>query len=844
MVAHWISIPEVAGSSPVVFVFLQQIFYKSQMALAYNPYMNIELSTDTESEKEDFDQQDAMRDARKKPRKADKGGKQLKSSQAKKYEVLNRIEKTMNKKLQNNDLGAVYDDFEAMNQELSKMQALIDVEGTPVVYLRVLKNLHNKLNEAEPDQKNTKDDSKNVRLLKQTVKKLYVQYEEDIKAADEKGDLYKLESEAEFDENTGEDYTEESEEEEEMDFTKRLTLSKEERRKFWMVKTKDKTEVKVKEKKERKNIQKKPKFIKQFLQEEEEFQAFETTDDNVSNKIKSIYETKAVYKEEEIAKNRRFLNYIYPKIENDNRKVELLLLLINLNLDEAKLSGIMSCELWSQMFSNIKKLSRSLKSNDLQIVNYYMVEKLIYTKNELLNIFHTFIFKLDFETNYGLKLSDPFGDDFVERLHQEAKLIDFCNYIRGFYEELGNEINKTKFLTDISFIELEHIYHMSNDIVINSDIISNLFEDLTIEEKVNKLKNYIIQNTSDETIVLKTRLYCTFNSVLNANKLDGIKTELLEIATHSRMQSDRYLIGLFNRTLCLLGLSYFKAGEFLKVKECLYEIVNSENIEQLLYQYNPKAVKVLDLPDPLAVFPYYMHLNIDEIESSFMISSVLTESHHVIAYLDNYLKAPINNKFQKFLDKYQKNFFVNSADNVNDCIFMIFRQMIKCQIEAAYESGKKIKFLRSSEDCLKSFKEQLKFECFNIYIEQVKDQKSLSLVISDLSNIFEIPETRIQALLTDMICKGFVNCSISSDGKMFKINNVINKFCISEEDYMLLERVKKAYEYNLGAKQIVFEPGKDNTIFELNGFVQRNFDKQQDSFKFATESQNMRKAAV
>lgn len=811
------------------------------MAQAYNPYMHIELSTDTESEREDFEAQEVVKEKKGHVKKTERTVRQPRSAQAKKYEVLSRIERTINRKLEAGDIGAVYEDLEAMNTELAKMQALIDVEGVPVVYLRAIKNLHAKIAEADA----AKDDSKNARLLKQIIKKLATQYEEDITAADERGELEKVEEEEDEGEGEGDgESQEESEEEEELDFNKRFTLSREERRKFWLVKAKDRTEVRVKQKKERKNVQKRTRVIKQFVQEDEEFQAFVVTDDSVAKRLKSIYDAKSLYKEEEVAKNRRFLNYIYPKITNENRKAEVLFLLVNLNLDEAKLNGIISCELWNEMFSNIKKLTRTLRNVDLQVTNYYMFEQNTYTRSEIFNIFHTFVHKLDFETNYGLKLSDPFGDNFVERLHQEAKLIEFCNTVGAFYNELGSEINKKKFEIDIAFIELEHIYHMSNDIAINSDVISRLFEDLAIDEKVLQLKKQIIDNCNNEIIELRTRLYCAYNAALNSTGLDDIKAELLDVSQRPKITSDRNLIGLFNRTLCMLGLSYFKAGEFTKVKECLYEIVNSDNLELLLYQYNPKVTKVLDLPDPLAVFPYYMHLNTDEIESSFLVSSVLTESHHVIAHLDNYSKAPINAKFQKFLDKYQKTFFVNSADNVSDCIFMIFRQVIKCQIEQAYESGRKIKFLRTSEDCLRSFKEQLKLECFNIYIEQVKDQKSLTLVVSDLSNIFGINEDKIRIILSSAINKGLANCSINSDGSLFKINNDINKIIASEADIALLERITKAYEYNSRAKQIVLGSKQDVSLVELSTFLQRNFDKQQDPFKFATESQNLRRAGA
>lgn len=101
----------------------------------------------------------------------------------------------------------------------------------------------------------------------------------------------------------------------EMDFHARLTLSKEERRKFWMIKEKT---IKKKTKKHKQ----KPMGMnyiaeeKEFLEEKDEFMRFDLR--NIVGTLKKMNEEKEDIKIEDISYNLRFLNAILEKLQSND----------------------------------------------------------------------------------------------------------------------------------------------------------------------------------------------------------------------------------------------------------------------------------------------------------------------------------------------------------------------------------------------------------------------------------------------------------------------------------------------------------------------------------------------
>lgn len=96
-----------------------------------------------------------------------------------------------------------------------------------------------------------------------------------------------------------------------MDFNARLTLSKEDRRKFWMVKEKTIKE-KSKKKKTKHNIQNIAEE-KEFLEEKDEFMRFDLR--NLVHSLKKMNEEKEMIKIEDISYNLRFLKAMIEKLD-------------------------------------------------------------------------------------------------------------------------------------------------------------------------------------------------------------------------------------------------------------------------------------------------------------------------------------------------------------------------------------------------------------------------------------------------------------------------------------------------------------------------------------------------
>ena len=79
----------------------------------------------------------------------------------------------------------------------------------------------------------------------------------------------------------------------------------------------------------------------------------------------------------------------------------------------------------------------------------------------------------------------------------------------------------------------------------------------------------------------------------------------------------------------------------------------------------------------MELMPYYMHLNVEEIEVCFLISCVLLDTHLTIAKKNNFATPEISSKFKNFLKKYEEEMFVNSRNNNKDCVFVCYRKIIQ-----------------------------------------------------------------------------------------------------------------------------------------------------------------------
>ena len=66
------------------------------------------------------------------------------------------------------------------------------------------------------------------------------------------------------------------------------------------------------------------------------------------------------------------------------------------------------------------------------------------------------------------------------------------------------------------------------------------------------------------------------------------------------------------------------------------------------------------MSDPLSIFPFHLHLNVEELETAFLISVILTETHKTIGVDLSTQKKDFNNTFVQFLQYFGSNVFACS----------------------------------------------------------------------------------------------------------------------------------------------------------------------------------------
>ena len=159
-----------------------------------NPYMHIILSTNTESEPEEVNGQIMVAGLGKPKKKVVKKTKQL-STHLKKYENLFNTEKSLKEHIEAQNYDRVFEDFKKFEKDIDNMKHIIDVEGTPMVYLRVLNQLDEFVQKIYENEE-AKEAQKSTKVLKQKLEKSLDSFRTEIDAAKNSGDLFKIEEEA------------------------------------------------------------------------------------------------------------------------------------------------------------------------------------------------------------------------------------------------------------------------------------------------------------------------------------------------------------------------------------------------------------------------------------------------------------------------------------------------------------------------------------------------------------------------------------------------------------------------------------------------------------------------
>lgn len=766
------------------------------------PYYDINLSEYTESEyEEDEDENTPFQDPR-----AQKVKRAIVSGLKRKYEKVEKHVKTIRDKLKNKDIASIVNAFKKLVDEISKLKSEIEVNGYPLNYLKVLDEVKTDILDTKQKKNVAKQHRKDLQFLKKMMKKELLAAGEDLESMkgtevwikgipDEEEEVKEKKKEPK--QETVEKVEEEEEEEEkekELDFNKRLKLPPELRRQFWLLKKKVSGKGAKKKSKKKKVAKATTDKSKKKLQETGEFDYFYVTDKSVKNELIKCAQESTGFKEEELERQIRFFEFLISneKLKKDELSLGLQMVTLNMRFQLTKTyHPLMSRDLWARCFESLQQVLEVLeqKGGQLNVPNFVKGEDSNYTLYDLNSFVNLYLTYLNEEWWYAIRLVLPNSQEYVDRLHDLMSMLSLFKQCEDYWRSTADEAFNS-FFVDNLFRQLGHYHIMTNDFILSCEELSTLFEETEIDQWVQDAYQFIMENSSSSIVLLKTTLYYVFQLTINTDRLDHAKNVFLGISTDQLISSDALLVAAYNRALCSLAVKLFQQGEFDDNKLLLEKILSSNNLENLLLQYNSKKKSPLKLDDPTVYMPFHMHMDIEEIIVSYLVSYVLTDSHRIFEVTHQKSKALKNSYFARFLDRYNKVMYVNATDNSQDLIHMAIKKIMKGQITEALDALAKVKYILPESDLWKTVKEKVPLQCLNCYLFLIKKKSGAKFKIESLAKIFRTDKAQIKRELAKHIFRGSIRARLDLRDDILIFETEQTSFGKSKEEYALLEKIR------------------------------------------------------
>ncbi len=127
---------------------------------------------------------------------------------------------------------------------------------------------------------------------------------------------------------------------------------------------------------------------------------------------------------------------------------------------------------------------------------------------------------------------------------------------------------------------------------------------------------------------------------------------------------------LYNRVVVQLGLAAFKKGHTAECQSTLLEVFSSQRAKELLAQGTQRFSQNTpeqELLEKRRLLPFHMHINIELLETAFLVSSMLHEIP-LLASLDTdeQKRKAVSKPFRRLLDQADRQAFMGPPENTRD----------------------------------------------------------------------------------------------------------------------------------------------------------------------------------
>ena len=229
--------------------------------------------------------------------------------------------------------------------------------------------------------------------------------------------------------------------------------------------------------------------------------------------------------------------------------------------------------------------------------------------------------KLEIELYKALQYTDQNSQEYILRIKDELIFILLCSKVLEFYKQFTERNN----LSRIYLLILLHIYYKTED--------------------KSKVKSLLAIIYSFCILNIYSKANILFKKCNSYDMIGVLKDENLKI--------------LYNRTLAQLGLCAFRNGIYsdtLFYLMPLCQLGTSKLKEYLSQSYNKDMEKSIffDKEDKKRIIPFIMTINIDEIECTFYLASMIIDLPNILLFKLGKNYGTVNLVFKKLMDNFEK----------------------------------------------------------------------------------------------------------------------------------------------------------------------------------------------
>jgi translation initiation factor 3 subunit C len=509
-----------------------------------------------------------------------------------------------------------------------------------------------------------------------------------------------------------------------------------------------------------------PRELRETVLVEKDEINFEINDANIKKYLMNVDEKRGKSGYNPLLYIRNF-SRLLPEVKAFETRIELLIALLKIRSEATQLvrENVMTLSYWNETYDNLNELFKILKENP----SYSFAEPNLDDsakekessdedddKPKVSHKFQTnllaYLELLDNFLTLGIKGEEPKSSMYIRWLQNEVQLLLLAEDVMSYYKGLKNLQVQVRLA--LIFLDRLHYKHDSLLKVMREKSSSKTKKEYYFEEdmkgKIEELTQLVYEN-GNPTQKMRATLYQVFYYALHGHYY---KAHGLFIRVSQQQVSNVKLQIYYNRALVQLGLAAFQCGYIDLVVECLSEIMATTRLKEILAQgvsgRKEKSAKQ-EQDEIKKLLPYHMHMNLDLIEASYLISTMLIEVP-IVAKQRHALGENIAMKyFRKVMQDFERrNVLAIPHDTVKENIASAVHKLQEGNWQQCYELIKNMsiwKLYRDSKDkVLKMIEEKIKRAGLLAYVHMSLSCYN-SYSIPTLAQIFGLDEESISKIV-------------------------------------------------------------------------------------------------